>query len=161
LFQPDPAACPPQEAPFPEGLGGIAFDERGDAFVTNLNKALVLRIPVTPAGIGGTPTIVAGPDCARLDGIDGLAIDTRGDLYVANENKHTVLRIGSGGTITTLVTPADGTDSPHAIAFGTHGNQKKDLYFANFAGLTYLAGGTPRPSLMKIDVGVHGVPVPP
>jgi hypothetical protein len=62
--------------------------------------------------------------------------------------------------ISTLVTPADGTDSPHPVAFGTVGGDKKNLYFANFAGLTFLAGGTPRPSLMKIDVGVTGRAVP-
>jgi hypothetical protein len=55
---------------------------------------------------------------------------------------------------------ADGTDSPHAVAFGTAAGERSQLYFANFAGLTFLAGGTPKPSLMKIDVGVQGRHLP-
>jgi len=47
-------------------------------------------------------------------------------------------------------------DSPHSIAFGTSGNDQKNLYFANFGGPTVLKGGVPTPNIMKIDVGVNG-----
>jgi sugar lactone lactonase YvrE len=159
LFMPDPNQCPPLEG-FPEGLGGIAFDQRGDVFVTNLNKATVLHVPVSNHGTPGSPRVVAGPDCANLEGIDGLALDVQGNIYVASELKNTVLRIDPHGAITTLVTPADNTDAPHSVAFGTVGGDKKNLYFANLA-LSYLLGApTPRPSLMTIEVGVPGLDVP-
>jgi sugar lactone lactonase YvrE len=160
LFTPDPTVCPPLEAPFAEGLGGLAFSERGDLFVTNLNRATILRVPVSQDGVPGTPTVAFGPDCGNFDGIDGMAIDLQGNIYVANENSHKVLRVSPNGTITPLVTIADNTDSPHAVAFGTAAGERSQLYFLNFAGLTLLAGGTPRPSLMKIDVGVQGRHLP-
>jgi sugar lactone lactonase YvrE len=159
LFMPDPNNCPPLEG-FPEGLGGIAFDQQGDVYVTNLNKATILHVPVRHGGIPGPPRIVAGPDCTRLEGIDGIALDVQGNIYVASELKNTVMRVSQRGEITTLVTPDDNTDAPHSVAFGTVGGDKKNLYFANLALSALLGNPTPRPSLMTIDVGVPGLAVP-
>jgi hypothetical protein len=116
LFAPDANACPPLEAPFPEGLGGLAFNEQGDLFVTNLNRATILRVPVSHDGVPGTPTVAFGPDCANLDGIDGMAIDVQGNIYVANENVHKVLRVSPNGTITPLVTSVDSTVASQATS---------------------------------------------
>jgi sugar lactone lactonase YvrE len=162
LAAPLSGACPGTRRPFPEGAGGIAFDQQGDLYVANVNLALVAKIPVMNDGSAGAPSIFVGPNCSLLDGIDGLALDVNGNIYLANEYKNFVLRVDvASRAITTLVGPGPNMDSPHSLAFGTVGNDKMSLYFANFGGVTVVEGGSPTPNIMKIDVGIVGRNVPP
>jgi sugar lactone lactonase YvrE len=141
---------------FPIGANGIAY-RNGEIFVANTELGQVVRIPVRPDGSAGTPEVlVQGP---ALIGADGLALDVKRNLYVANSGQSTLLRIATGGgEITPLATSADGLDSPSSLAFGTGRGDRKALFFVNFAFFGPPASA--QPGLLRLDVGVPGVPLP-
>jgi sugar lactone lactonase YvrE len=152
LLMPDTAAC---GFPLPRGANGMAFDDHGNLFVANTNKALIVRIPIHRDGSAGSPSVYAS-GCANLNGADGITIDVRDNAYVADNILNKVVRVNTNGTIDTLAAPADGLDSPTGVAFGTRRGEQTSLFITNSALLTYLSRGRPRPSLMRLDVGVPG-----
>lgn len=150
LLMPDTAAC---GFPLRRGANGMAFDNRGNLFVANTNKALIVRIPVNPDGSAGSPSVFAS-GCANLNGADGITIDVRGNVYVADNILDTVVRVNTNGTVDRLA--AGGLDSPTGVAFGTRRGEQTSLFITNSALLTYLSRGIPHPSLMRLEVGVPG-----
>jgi len=148
-------ACSPAFPVGPLGANGMAFDERGALFVSNTSKALVVRIPVNPDGSPGTPSTYAS-SCANLDGADGLTVDTKDNVYVADNILSKVVRVNTDGTIDTIASAADGLDNVSGVAFGVRQGERTSLFMTNFAVFTLLSGGTPHPSLMRVDVGVSG-----
>ncbi len=116
-----------------------------------------MHIPVRPDGAAGAPDLlVQGPS---LFGADGLALDVNQNLYVAVSGQSTLLRVAAtGDTITTLATPADGLDDASSLAFGTGRGDRKALFFVNFAFFGPPASA--HPALLRLDVGVPGVPLP-
>jgi sugar lactone lactonase YvrE len=152
LLMPDTAAC---GFPLRRGANDMAFDDHGNLFVENTNKALIVRIPINPDGSAGSPSVYAS-GCANLNGADGITTDVRGNVYVADIILNKVVRVNTNGTIDTLAGPADGLDSPSGVAFGTRRGEQTSLFITNSALLTYLSRGTPHPSLMRLEVGVPG-----
>jgi sugar lactone lactonase YvrE len=141
---------------FPIGANGIAY-RHGDLFVTNTEGAQLVRIPVRPDGSAGTPKLVVHD--AALFGADGLAIDVHGNFFVAVSGQSTLLRIAAdGGAITTLATAADGLDFDSSLAFGTGRGDRKALFLVNFA--LFDPPGTAHPALLRLEVGVPGMPLP-
>jgi sugar lactone lactonase YvrE len=134
------------------GANGLAF-WRGDLYVANTDLGSIVRVPVQPDGQAGAPEIyVADPAIAFADGI---AFDVRGSLYVVNSLlTNTLVRIAPDRTLETLATAADGLDYPASVAFGTGRGERTQLYIAN------VGANFDRPSVMKADVGVPGVPLP-
>jgi len=137
---------------FGVGANGLAF-WRGDLYVANTDAGSIVRVPVAADGSAGTPeTYVADPAIAFADGI---AFDIRGSLYVVNSLlTNTLVRIAPDRTLETLATADDGLDYPASVAFGTGRGELKELYIAN------VGDNFNRPSVMKADVGVPGVPLP-
>jgi sugar lactone lactonase YvrE len=137
---------------FGVGANGLAF-WRGDLYVANTDLGSIVRVPVETDGRAGAPAIyVADPAIAFADGI---AFDVSGGLYVANSLlTNTLVRIAPGRTLETLATAADGLDYPASLAFGTGRGERTQLYIAN------VGANFNRPSVMKADVGVPGVPLP-
>jgi sugar lactone lactonase YvrE len=156
LLQGDLDACPPAELPFPVGANGMAFNRRGDLFVANTTKALVVRIPMNADGSAGMPAVFAGPGCATLDGADGLAVDAQDNLYVAVNGLDTLVRIDPTGRLQTLATRAQGLDGPASLAFGATPATQRDLFITNFSIVPFLSGGTPRPALVRVTVTPAG-----
>lgn len=140
--------------PFPLGANGIAYHQ-GNLFVSNTEKALIVRIPVLVGGEAGDPSVIAsGPE---LLPIDGIALDVHGTIYAVIIAQSTLVRIDpSDGSITTLATADDGLDFPASLAFGTGKGERQNVFVTNFAIGPPGAG----PGLLKVNVGVPGLPLP-
>jgi sugar lactone lactonase YvrE len=94
-----------------------------------------------------------------LKGADGIAFDKKDNIYVTVNQFDKLVRITPDEEIKTLAT--DGLDYPASIAFGV-GEERESLYIINLAFLRAqgLVDGTPNPSLVRLDVGIPGRPVP-
>jgi sugar lactone lactonase YvrE len=81
-----------------------------------------------------------------------------GNIYAAVINQSRIVKISpDGSTIETVATSADNLDFPASLAFGTGKGDRKSIFVTNFAiGPPTDVG----PSLVKIDVGVPGMPLP-
>ena len=138
----------------PLGANGIVY-RHGEVLVANTEGARIVRIPVLSDGTAGALEVVV--EDSILYTIDGIALDVHGDIYAVTSSGM-LLRISfDGGSIEVLATAADGLDEPASLAFGTGKGNRKSIYFTNFA---FLQNGGAGPSVMKIGVGVPGLPLP-
>ena len=138
----------------PLGANGIVY-RHGEVLVANTEGARIVRIPVLSDGTAGALEVVV--EDWILYTIDGIALDVHGDIYAVTSTGM-LLRISfDGGSIEVLATAADGLDEPASLAFGTGKGNRKSIYFTNFA---FLQNGGAGPSVMKIGVGVPGLPLP-
>jgi sugar lactone lactonase YvrE len=150
--------------PYPCGANGIGYFENA-LYVANTERGLVLRIPVLPNGGPGAIETVAqvpDPDPVYLPTFgppvpDGLALDSQGNIYVPVINRNAVVRISPDGSAwKTLTTAADRLDAPASIAFGTTPGERTSLFVTSLSMMPGFAG----PSLVKIEAGVSGLPLP-
>jgi len=146
---------------FPFGANGIAF-YHGALYVVNSELGIVVRVPVLADGAPGAPEIAAviptDPFPGPLPrGADGIALDVDGNFYLPLPFQSTVIRISADGqSWEVLATPADGVYMPTSLAFGTGKGERTSLFVVNAA----LFPGDPGPGLLKIDVGIPGLPLP-
>jgi sugar lactone lactonase YvrE len=144
----------------PGGIGanGIAHRD-GVLYVTNSEKATLLRIRVRPGGSLGAPKVIASDP--RLAGADGLALDVRGNVYVAVITQSSIVRVGRKGVISHIADASDGLDWASSLAFGTRKRDRRTLYAVNFALGTQF-GNPPGagPALLAIQIGVPGQLLP-
>jgi len=123
-----------------------------EVYVANSSQALIVAIGLNPDGTAGAIRIhAAGVPC------DDFAFDLRGNLYATTNPFNTVLRVAPDGSMTTLLTAADGLDGPTAVAFGRAEADNFNLYICN-AAYPFLSF-THRPSLMKLHLDVPGAPL--
>ncbi len=163
--------------PFPLGANGIAF-RQGNLYVANMEKHLIVRIPVRRDGNPGTPEIWAtltdipgspffGSPFPLLAA--GLALDVHGNAYVAVASRNAIVRINAHDRTqeTVAVFPDVPLDSPMGLAFGTRDGERQSLFAVSSGITSMLVGGQPTnkalpqwagPGLVKIDVGVEGQP---
>ncbi len=126
---------------------GVSFDigangivRKGDAFyVTNTDKASVIRIPIAADGSAGPATAFSGPSCADLSGADGITLAPDGDFVVASNHLSQLLRVDGKGVVTPILSGAP-LDFPTSMVF-----QNDELYVSNFAFLDAL-----NPGLLRI-----------
>jgi sugar lactone lactonase YvrE len=123
-----------------------------EVYVANPSLALIVAIGINPDGTAGAIRVHAtGLFC------DDFAFDLQGNLYATTDPFNTLLRVAPDGTITPLLTAADGLDGPTSVAFGRTGADNFNLYICNaaypFFSLTH------RPSLMKLHLDVPGAPL--
>jgi hypothetical protein len=135
LSHPLLAGCEPNQV----GANGIAF-YRGDAYVANSERGLLLRVPVLRDGSPGDPMVLAGDeDCQDTDdlySLDGIAIDIHGRVYAALVLQNRLVRIDPRtGTATQLLDEDDGLWNPASIAFGSTQRDQARLFIANYAVL--------------------------
>lgn len=106
------AAAPELAAAGFLGANGIKI-HNGAAWVTNLDRGTVLRIPITRQG-------GAGPVETRATGlvnIDDIAFTGAGDTLLAAINAdNTVALVKPDGTHITVLTAADGLENPTSLA---------------------------------------------
>ncbi|MBI4325336.1 MAG: SMP-30/gluconolactonase/LRE family protein [Chloroflexi bacterium] len=148
---------------FPAGANGIGCYQ-GALYVANTERGLILRIPVLPNGSPGTiQTVAQVPDADPTLSMfgppvpDGLALDIEGNIYVPVINRHAVIQISADGTAwKTLATVADRLDAPASLAFGTTLGERTRLFVTSMSMVPGLAG----PSLIKIETGIPGGPLP-
>lgn len=148
----------------PVGANGIAF-RQGSFYVANTSLGLILKVEQQPNGNPGSGQVVAGdPDCDPLNdelfSMDGIAFDAHGDIFAALVIQHKLVKIDlDTGSVTTLLTEADGIHNPASVAFGTGMGNRQRLFITNFAvmpGPTNSLG----PAVLSIDAGAPGQPLP-
>lgn len=94
------------------GANGIKV-HHGAVWVTNTDRATLLRIPVTSKGAAGRPQVVA----SGLTGVDDFAFTGRGDTVLAALNvPNEVALVRVNGTHTIVLTGDDGLQNPTAVA---------------------------------------------
>ncbi|WP_405605168.1 hypothetical protein OG741_37105 [Streptomyces sp. NBC_01410] len=82
-------------------------------WVTNLDRGTVLRIPIRPGNRSGPVQTRA----TNLVGIDDFAFTGNGDEILAALNSpNAVVRIGGDGSVSTVLTAADGLQNPTSVA---------------------------------------------
>jgi sugar lactone lactonase YvrE len=143
----------PVPLPLTPGPNGVqVFHD--EVYVAVSDRAHVVAFPIETDGSAGTPRVhVSGI------GLDDFAFDVQGNLYGTTDPFNTVVRITPEGTVTVLLTAADGLDGPTAAAFGT-GGDNKNLYITN-AAFPFFPGPDPRrPSILRYHVGIAGKPRP-
>lgn len=153
------AGCTPNDF----GANGVAF-WRGDLYVANTDRGALVKVPVTPDGTPGEPVIVAGnTDCepTGLFGMDGIAFDVHGNVYALLVMQNKFVRIDpTDGSYTELLTEDDGLWNPASLVFGTGKGDKASIYIANYAVLPPEPANSKGPAILKVDVGVPGLPLP-
>ncbi len=96
LLQGNSSFCPnPPDLQLDVGANGIAIDaNNSNLFVTNSDRASIIRIPIEADSSAGEPEVFVGPDCEDLAGADGIVIDElANDLIVAVNKLDKIVRI--------------------------------------------------------------------
>ena len=159
--------------PYPVGANGIAF-YHGDLYVINTDKALVVRVPVRHNGRPGQPEVwkqVADvPESLFYENpfiplmLDGLALDVHGNVYIAVPSRGAIVRINADDRSqeTLAAYPVDPLDAPLSVAFGTGKGERESLFISNGGISGMIVPGLPwaGPGLLKLDVGIPGLPLP-
>jgi sugar lactone lactonase YvrE len=111
-----------------------------------MDKATLVKIPRAAAGGAGTPSIVAGPDCAALGGADGLARAPDGSFVVAVNRQNKIVRVTTAGRIATLASGPP-FDFPATLAY-----RGATLYATNFALKNASAGKPASPGVVRLGL---------
>lgn len=156
LAHPLLAGCQPEQV----GANGVAF-YRGDLYVANTERGLLLRIPVLRDGSPGAPVVLAGDeDCDTTDelsGLDGIAIDRRGLVYAALVLQNTLVTIHpQTGAVAVVLDANDGLWNPASVTFGTARGDRDNLYLTNYAVLPPGPPANLGPAVLKLSTGVPG-----
>jgi sugar lactone lactonase YvrE len=156
------AGCLPDD---PFGANGIAF-WKGGFYVANTGQGLLVRIPIHADGSAGEAAVVAGDvdngcDFDGLWGMDGIALDVHGSVYALLVLQNKLVRIDpSDGSYDVMLTDEDGLWNPASLAFGTGKSDRESLFIANYAVLPPVPPNNLGAAVLKIDVGVPGLPLP-
>jgi sugar lactone lactonase YvrE len=141
----------------PIGANGIAY-RQGNLYVANTEKASIVKVPIMEDGSAGEPSNLVQSD--DLFVVDGLALDVHGNIYALVISQSKLVRIDpEDGSITTLATGDDGLDFPASLAFGTGKSSRKSVFVTNYAIGGPMGTGN-GPGILKIDVGIPGMPLP-
>lgn len=145
------------------GANGIAF-WKGDLFVANTGRGALVKVPVTTDGSPGEPTMVAGnTDCepTGLFGMDGIALDVHGNVYTLLVLQNKLAKIDpTNGSYTILLTEEDGLWNASSLAFGTGKGDRESIFITNYAVLPPEPENSLGPAVLKVDIGVPGLPLP-
>jgi hypothetical protein len=142
------------DSPIPAVNGLKLFGN--DLYVSNTDQMLVLKVPIDPQGAAGAPETVA-----TQVNIDDFAFDVEGNLYGATHIYNSVVKITPTGDITTIAQADQGVIGSTAIAFGQTERDRTAIYVVTNGGmfLPPPTGVVPA-EVVRLDVGVAGVPVP-
>ncbi len=99
------------ESNIPAANGLKRFND--NLYVSNTDKMLLLRIPVTTADEPGEPEIVV-----EQTNIDDFAFDVEGNLYGATHIYNSVVRITPDGSTTIIAQAEQSVIGSTAVAFG-------------------------------------------
>jgi sugar lactone lactonase YvrE len=112
--------------PFDIGANGIVL-KNGAFYVSNTDRATIVRIPLLADGSAGAPATFAGPSCAELGGADGMAVAPNGDIIVAVNHQNKLVRVDGAGHVSPLVA-SSALDFPTSLTFAGGA-----LYITNLA----------------------------
>lgn len=136
--------------PFPAANGIKRF---GDTlYVSNTEKMLLLKIPITADNQPGEPVVFITPT-----NIDDFAFDTDGNLYAATHIYNSVLRISPTGATTTIAQAEQGVIGSTAVAFGRSAEDATSIYVVTNGGMFLPPpGGVVPANIVRIEVGKPG-----
>ena len=87
---------------------GVAFDSKGNLYVTEVDRHLIRKIGVdgivsTLAGDGSAGYIDCYPgSCARFNQPESIAVDSKDNLYVSESGNHMIRKITPAGAVSTF-----------------------------------------------------------
>jgi sugar lactone lactonase YvrE len=138
---------------FLPGPNGLKF-WKDDLYVSVSNSRHVVKIPVKADGGAGKPEIyIAGIPA------DDFAFDIQGNIYLTTHFNNTIIRVTTGGGRAIIATKEQGVVGPTAVAFGRLSQDRDKLFVIDDGGFANpLAEG--RPNVVKLDVGIPGLPIP-
>jgi hypothetical protein len=141
------------DEPMLPGANGIKAGD-GCLYITNTDRALVLRADLTDSGDVTALNVVA----EALRG-DDLAIDDAGLLYITNHIHNTLTRLSpDGSSRVAMAGPDQGMPGCTACAF--HPSEPGALYVTTTGGLIMPLNGVPQEAkLVRLDVGASGRPL--
>jgi sugar lactone lactonase YvrE len=158
--------------PFPVGANGIAF-YRAHLYVANTDRAIVVQVAVLPDGSPGQPETwqqleevpVTVPELNFLPLMaDGLALDVHGNVYVAVPTRCAIVRINADDRSQATVAryPEAPLDALLSLAFGTGKGGRQNLFVTGQGSAATIFPHLPWPGagLVKIEVGILGLPLP-
>ncbi|MEZ4295860.1 MAG: SMP-30/gluconolactonase/LRE family protein [Polyangiaceae bacterium] len=149
LLAGDPPACGQPADALSVGANGLVWTK--DAlFIASSDQGLVAKVPVLADGSAGAVEVLAGPDCDNLGGLDGITLDDDGSLVGAVNRSNKLVRIGKDGTVEVLFEGAP-LDFPASLAFAGQGADRA-LYVTSFGLGEFLAGGNPKPAIVKVKL---------
>ncbi len=138
--------------PMLPGANGIKLGD-GALFITNTDRALVLRAELGAGGPTGGLSVLA----EHLRG-DDLALDEDGDLYIANHIVNTLIRLKRNGECVAIAGPDQGMAGSTACVF--HPADLAGLYVTTTGGIIApLDGVVQEAKLVRLEAGVRGRPV--
>ena len=138
------------ENPFPAANGIKQF---GDTlYVSNTEKMLLLKIPITADHQAGEPAIFVTPT-----NIDDFAFDADGTMYAATHIYNSILRITPSGEPTTIAQADQGVIGSTAVAFGRQPGDAFCIYVVTNGGMFLPpAGGVVPANVVRLEVGKPG-----
>lgn len=149
---------------FPFGINGLAFDEDGTLYFSNTGNGVIHKVE-TRKEDGAIVSVTVWRSHEALLGADGIAFDKAGNLWVAVNRRNAIMAItpeGDGGRRIIEVSKNDNTgplEFPSSVAFSGEA-----IYVTNFdiGGIgdnedNSLGIG---PSIVKIQLGIEGLPNP-
>jgi hypothetical protein len=107
------------------GPTGLAFDARGNLWVTNANASTVVEFTTSQLATSGSPTpaVTLSSASGSLASPSGLAVDASGDLWIANAVGGTVIEFGasqraaSGAPAPIVTISSSVLSGPQGLAF--------------------------------------------
>jgi hypothetical protein len=134
-----------------------------DLYVSNTEKMLLLRIPMTTNNEAGEPEIFV-----QQTNIDDFAFDVEGNLYGATHIYNSVVRITPDGSTTIIAQAEQGVIGSTAVAFGQQSsdafgnvsNERTAIYVVMNGGmfLPPPTGVVPA-NVVRLEVGKAGYPL--
>lgn len=125
----------------------------GILYASNLDKAHLLRIPVSQNDKPGRPEIFV-----QGAAIDDFAFDVEGNLYGATHLTNNVVRITPDGSITTIAQAEQGVTGCTAVAFGRTQGDRTGIYVVGDGGMAAPPPtGVVPAEVVRLEVGKVGL----
>ncbi|NDJ23222.1 gluconolactonase [Nostoc sp. B(2019)] len=138
------------ESHIPGASGLKRFND--NLYVSNTDKMLLLRIPITAAEEPGEPEIFI-----EQTNIDDFAFDVEGNLYGATHIYNSVVRIAPNGSTTIIAQAEQDVIGSTAVAFGQQESDRTAIYVVTNGGmfLPPPTGVVPA-TVVRLEVGKAG-----
>lgn len=126
-----------------------------DLYVSNTERMLLLRIPITAANQPGEPEIFV-----QQTNLDDFAFDVEGNLYGATHIYNSIVKISPDGSTTIIAQAEQGVIGSTAVAFGQQENDNTAIYVVMNGGmfLPPPTGVVPA-NVVRLEVGKVGYPL--
>jgi len=133
------------------GANGIVVDLAASAvFVTNTDRATLVRVPIAADGSALAAVVISPRDCPRLAGPWGLAAGPAGSLVVAAGAVDQLTLATSAGVLTAVSVPEGLLRSPAGVAFDAESGA---LWVANSAyAAAVRPGGVALPGVVRVPL---------